>query len=179
MPLPATLVTKFGKFLMKNSGFTLIELLVVIAIIGILTGIVITVLSSARNRGSDASIKEHLLQLRNQAESLYGSYPSPNTSYGTITCVVQASCAIGSGGTSCGNVDIGDSGAASIFKDRIIDGYITKLSSLSSNLTCDANGNTWAVAARLRDEPTKSWCVDAAGSSRAVSGAPITNGLCS
>ncbi|MEK7650642.1 MAG: type II secretion system protein [Patescibacteria group bacterium] len=162
---------------MKNSGFTLIELLVVIAIIGILTSIVGVLVSSAKNRGNDAAIKQNLIQIRNRAETLYGNYPQGN--YGTISCIVQASCAIGSGGTFCGNIDLGQFATNSIFKDTIISGYINTLSAMSSSVICDANGNTWAVAARLRDDPTKSWCVDANSASRVVSGAPINAGLCS
>jgi len=56
-----------------NQGFTLIELLVVIAIIGILSGIVLTSLSGARNKASDAKIQSDLSGFRTAAELHYSN----------------------------------------------------------------------------------------------------------
>src|SRR6187401_3204018 len=67
-----------------KSGFTLIELLVVIAIIGILSSVVLASLNTARQKGSDASVKASLANARAQAELFYDSYASPLNSYTSV-----------------------------------------------------------------------------------------------
>lgn len=79
----------FNKHKNSNKAFTLIELLVVVAIIGILSGVVIASLNSAREKGKIASIKSTLKQLYNQAvinQLDSGSFTGSNTSYTDLTC---------------------------------------------------------------------------------------------
>ena len=63
----------------KNKAFTLIELLVVISIIGILSTIIFASLSSAREKSKNASVRQSLQSIKNQAELKYLS--SSNSSY--------------------------------------------------------------------------------------------------
>jgi type II secretion system protein G len=63
----------------KQKAFTLIELLVVIAIIGLLAGIVLVALNSARARSRDATRIADIRELQSALELYYsdnGSYPT-------------------------------------------------------------------------------------------------------
>jgi len=79
---------------MKKSltkGFTLIELLVVIAIIGILAGIVLTSLGTARDKAKQASATASLSSMRAQAELGVSS----DGKYLTDLCITSATTAAG------------------------------------------------------------------------------------
>ncbi len=71
---------------MKNlsRGFTLIELLVVLTVIGIMATIVLGFLGSARQKGTDAAIKNNLSNIRTRAQLLY-ELSTPNTYSGVCT----------------------------------------------------------------------------------------------
>ncbi|HEU5114400.1 MAG TPA: prepilin-type N-terminal cleavage/methylation domain-containing protein [Candidatus Paceibacterota bacterium] len=67
------------------AGFTLIELLVVISIIALLSGVVISTLTTARNRGGDSAVKAGMKQMITQAQNYLDSNSNLGTSITTCT----------------------------------------------------------------------------------------------
>jgi len=137
----------------KSRGFTLIELLVVIAIVGILAGIVLASLGAARSKGSDAAVQSNLSTLRRQAELValnnmyaYGSADAPTTT-----------CAVGAANTLFANPVI----MAAMNGARTSGG---------GSLACAyrVGSNTWVVAAQLKSDSTKAWCISSTGSSTQI-----------
>ena len=145
-------LTKFSK------GFTLIELLVVIAIIGILAGIVLASLGTARSKGSDASAKESLSSLRTAAEVYYGGTGA--STYGTVGANTTTS-----GGTVTGTTPLCiDSTVAPLVT------AVAKNSGNTTNCTVGVNGATYEVDTTLSDATI--FCVDSNGFSGKPSGTP-------
>ena len=153
-----------------KKGFTLIELLVVIAIIGILSGVVLTSLGTARSKGSDAAIKGDLDGIRSESQIYYDG--TGNQSYGT-TAVSLGTCP--TSGTAAANLFVGDSSikqaisaAASASGGNVL--------CVSSQLTGTTNA-TFAVASPLKTSPSTYWCVDSNGDASSTAGV-VTGGVC-
>ncbi|MBI2004930.1 prepilin-type N-terminal cleavage/methylation domain-containing protein [Patescibacteria group bacterium] len=144
---------KFTKVAAQRSltgGFTLIELLVVIAIIGILAGIVLASLGTARGGANDAKTKEQLSNLRTAAELYYANIGN----YGT-NATANASC----------------TGASTVFVDSGVAPLVTTSNYPSgTSLVCrsTALGTAWATSASLSSD---FWCVDSTGASKSETAA--------
>ena len=137
-----------------NKGFTLIEILIVVAIIGILSAVVLAALGQARSKGDVSSIKQHLANMRSQAE-LYASNNS--FTYG-----------LGGSGPASGSCNGGTT--SDIFTNSTgLSKMITGLLKSSSYTWCSTNGDTtnkataWAVAAIDPTSSTNAFCMDNKG----------------
>lgn len=130
-------------------GFTLIELLVVIAIIGILAGIVLASLGSARTGANDAKVKEQLASMRAQAEL----YTGTGTAFANAACATTANTVFETANGGLGS---------------LLGGLTLTSSECGSAAGLPSAGAAWAVAVPVTGG---AWCVDSTGVSRSTTAA--------
>jgi len=135
-----------------NKGFTLIELLVVIAIIGILSGIVLTSLNTARTKAKDARVTASVTQIRTIAETNY------NTAYADFTSQTTALA-----------TDIAANGGGTLTLAGTSDSAVCTLS------TGLCSG--YRAYATLPSNSLNAWCVDSSGNSVQVVVASLPGGF--
>lgn len=140
-----------GPALNSIEGFTLIEMLVVIAVIGILSAAVLTALGPSRAKAKDARIISALNQFRILAETNYnGNYDGVPTSFNTANPSTEF-----------------DKVAKEIDDNQ---GQLTATKSSQPALDYAA----WSPLAT----PNSYYCVDSAGSSKALQNSPGNVAVC-
>ena len=171
-----------------KKGFTLIELLVVIAIIGILAGITLAVLSSARDKARDTEVKGMMDQIRKQAEIYY----SANGNYGESFTGYCAYAVGGGAGIPGVSGSIPAASTDNIFGPNVDEGVFPILVEVMKTLNhpwySPAIGNTdvgcfsqpatadrWAIVIPLPSDDAR-WCADSAGYNDFATG--LSGGLC-
>jgi len=131
--------------MLQNKGFTLIELLVVIAIIGILSSVIFTWLTNAKQNSEDTAVKNGLNQARTQADLYY----NVNGIYtGICSTIKDASDPKGI------NRMIFSSGKSSGYNDSVTVNGVG-----SSQVRCNDASNGWAAEVPLK-RVAGYYCVD-------------------
>jgi prepilin-type N-terminal cleavage/methylation domain-containing protein len=142
---------------MKNfkQGFTIIELLVVVAIIGILSSVVLAVLSSAKNKGIDAAVKTNLHTIINQAALFYVDNNNTYLPLGSSTAF---------GIDTCPTYDI--AGTNMFSKNKFIADAVKEATLRGGGNSCYNSASVWAVAVDLKVTADTSWCIDNTGANK-------------
>lgn len=142
----------------SRKAFSLIELMMVIAIISVLSAVVLTSLSSARERSANASIKSNLSSVRGMIAlyyDTYGNYGTGPTNYCNM------------GGMFNSTTPYNINGA--INEALKSSGSNTGGAYCRSNITF----NQWAIAIPLKPltgniQTQKAWCIDSRGISKEI-----------
>ena len=148
-----------------NKGFTLIELLVVIAIIGILAGIVLASLGSARGGANDAKVKEQLKGIQTAAEIYY----STNSHYGS-----------GAAAADCAGAGMGldsTSGMLNLVTAANWPGAVAPTCTTDAATAAGNKATKWS-AWHVYNVAGNGFCVDSTGGAKDTTTAPAAGAAC-
>lgn len=148
----------------SKKGFTLIEILVVILIIGLLAAVVLAMLGSAQDKGSNGAIKASSDSLRKQAELAYNNN---NLSYGSGTMSTATNCVSSPSANSLFN---SSTSTDSALIAKMVQDINVKAGGNSSGTTlrvaCSQTAPTnWAFAVLLKGSNAGTYCLDSRGGS--------------
>lgn len=149
------------------TGFTLIELMVVLAIIGILSAVVLAVLSTPRAKGSDAAIKANFRGIQSQAQIFLDNN---NGKYNT-----DGATGVAATPTVCPTT-----GNTMFAADATIKAAIAASNSSSGgSATCYMNstGTAYLIWSPLKTSGTY-WCIDQTGIAKPEAAAQVAQTTC-
>ncbi len=143
-------------YILKDSarGYTLIELLVVVSIIGMLSSIVLTSLTSARNKGADSAVKQNLISARTEAEIFYDTGKT-----------YEGACSTATAGA------IGDNVNAALAAFGVPNSFNDTQQTFWNLGQCHDSISAWAAWVPLKDSASGfpvAFCVDSLGAAKRV-----------
>jgi prepilin-type N-terminal cleavage/methylation domain-containing protein len=138
-----------------DHGFTLIELLVVIGIIGVLSSIILSSLTTARNKSIDAQAIANLDNSRSQSQLFYDANGNRFVqSSGTVSDICNINAAQG-----------GSKGVYSFLQSAAqtesVQNIAYNTSGAANTAVCNSTGNGWAMEIPLKNGHY--YCVDSNG----------------
>ena len=153
-------------------GFTLIELLVVVAIIGILSAVVLSSLTTARNKGTDTAIRSNLSNARSEAELYFNEHIADGVGFNGV-------CALTGTGTIGDNVRAAelafDSTAVAAYTDTT---NASRASDSSGQGACHDSAVGWAAQVPLKNNSDGNFfCVDHTGVSTTTNNTIPSTGI--